>query len=217
MVFLLQDQNLLFTGALVLMFMIALLEGVMTLIGIGISDLLDNLLPDFEVDVPDTGLSGGLTKLLGWLRFGEVPALILLVTFLVSFGATGLIIQMLLESIFGFLLPGGLLALGVIFLALPQVRFVGNILRRFAIGDESEAVGRDSFIGRIAIITIGKAEAGSPAEARFSDEYGTTHYVMVEPDTSETFNQGEKVLLVEELGAHFHVTRPTSQHLMENN
>ncbi|WP_444891648.1 YqiJ family protein [Microbulbifer sp. DLAB2-AA] len=217
MIFLLQDQNLIFTGALLLMFMIALLEGVMTLIGVGISDLLDNVLPDFNVDVPDTGLSGGMTKLLGWLRFGEVPALILLVTFLVGFGVTGLLIQMLMESFFGYLLPGGLLAVGVLFLALPQVRFVGNIMRRFAVGDESEAVERNSFIGRVAIITIGRAEAGSPAEARFSDEYGTTHYVMVEPDESEIFNQGDKVLLVEELGAHFRVTRPSSIHLMENN
>ncbi|WP_444906722.1 YqiJ family protein [Microbulbifer sp. SSSA008] len=217
MIFLLQDQNLIFTGALILMFMIALLEGVMTLIGVGISDLLDNLLPDFDVDVPDTGLSGGMTKLLGWLRFGEVPALILLVTFLVSFGVTGLVAQMLIESVVGYLLPGGLLAVAVFFLALPQVRFVGNIMRRFAVGDESEAVERNSFIGRVAIITIGKAEIGSPAEARFSDEYGTTHYVMVEPDESETFNQGDKVLLVEELGAHFRVTRPSSIHLMENN
>ncbi|WP_444892499.1 YqiJ family protein [Microbulbifer sp. JMSA004] len=217
MIFLLQDQNLVFTGALILMFMIALLEGVMTLIGVGISDLLDNLLPDFDVDVPDTGLSGGMTKLLGWLRFGEVPALILLVTFLVSFGVTGLVAQMLIESLVGYLLPGGLLAVAVFFLALPQVRFVGNIMRRFAVGDESEAVERNSFIGRVAIITIGKAEIGSPAEARFSDEYGTTHYVMVEPDESEIFNQGDKVLLVEELGAHFRVTRPSSIHLMENN
>ncbi|WP_444926374.1 YqiJ family protein [Microbulbifer sp. TRSA002] len=217
MIFLLQDQNLIFTGALILMFMIALLEGVMTMIGVGISDLLDNLLPDFDVDVPDTGLSGGMTKLLGWLRFGEVPALILLVTFLVSFGVTGLVAQMLIESLVGYLLPGGLLAVAVFFLALPQVRFVGNIMRRFAVGDESEAVKRNSFIGRVAIITIGKAEIGSPAEARFSDEYGTTHYVMVEPDESETFNQGEKVLLVEELGAHFRVTRPSSIHLIENN
>ncbi|QFT53050.1 YqiJ family protein [Microbulbifer sp. THAF38] len=217
MAFLLQDQNLIFTGALVLMLMIAVLEGVMILIGVGISDLLDNLLPDIDIDGPDGGASGGLTKVLGWLRFGEVPALILLVAFLVGFGVTGLLIQMFVESTLGLLLPGGLLALVVFFLALPQVRFVGNLLRRFAVGDETQAVGRNSFIGRVAIITIGKAEAGSPAEARFKDEYGTTHYVMVEPDESEIFNQGEKVLLVEELGVHFRVTRPTSQHLMENN
>ncbi|MDP5208817.1 YqiJ family protein [Microbulbifer sp. 2205BS26-8] len=217
MVFLLQDQNLIFTGALILMLMIALLEGVMTLIGVGISDLLDNLLPNVDIEVPDTGLSGGLTKVLGWLRFGEVPALILLVTFLAGFGATGLLIQRFFESTFGWLLPGGPAALGVFFLALPQVRFVGNLLRRFALGDESEALERGTFVGRVATITIGVAEAGSPAEARFRDEYGTTHYVMVEPDEHETFQQGEKVLLVESHGAHFRVTRPASQHLINNN
>jgi len=219
MAFLLQDGNLLYTGALVLMLMIAALEGVMTLIGVGISDLLDNLLPDADVDLdaPDTEAGGVLTRFLGWLRFGEVPALILLVAFLVAFGISGLLLQMLANSLVGFLLPSWLLAIPVLLLALPQVRFVGNLLRRFAVGDETEAVGRKSFIGRVAIITIGEAAAGSPAEARFSDEFGTTHYVMVEPDAEETFTQGEQVLLVEERGASFHVIRPTSRHLVENN
>ncbi|HEY8570819.1 MULTISPECIES: YqiJ family protein [Microbulbifer] len=219
MAFLLQDGNQLFTGALVLMLMIAVLEGVMTLIGVGISDMLDNLLPEVDVDLdgPETEAGGVLTKLLGWLRFGEVPALILLVAFLVGFGVTGLLIQMFVESLFGKLLPGWLLAIPVLLLALPQVRFVGNLLRKFAVGDETEAVSRQSFIGRVAVITIGQAAAGSPAEARFSDQFGTTHYVMVEPDAGETFSQGDKVLLVEELGAKFRVTRPTSQHLVQNN
>ncbi|SEA20124.1 YqiJ family protein [Microbulbifer marinus] len=218
MAFLLQDGNLLFTGALVLMLMIAVLEGVMTLIGVGISDLLDNLLPDVDVDLdaPDTEVGGVLTKFLGWLRFGEVPALILLVAFLVAFGISGLLIQMFVDSMVGFLLPGWLLAIPVLLLALPQVRFVGNLLRRFAVGDETEAVGRNSFIGRVATITIGEAAAGSPAEARFSDEFGTTHYVMVEPDADDTFSQGEQVLLVEERGANFRVIRPTNQHLVNN-
>ena len=217
--FFLQDGNQLFTGALVLMLMIAVLEGVMLLIGAGISDMLDNLLPDMDLDLdaPETEAGGVLTKLLGWLRFGEVPALILLVAFLVSFGVTGLFIQMFSESLFGFLLPGWLLAVPVLFLALPQVRFVGNLLRRFAVGDETEAVGRKTFIGRVAVITIGEASAGSPAEARFSDEFGTTHYVMVEPDNGETFSQGEQVLLVEERGASFRVIRPTNEHLLHNN
>ncbi|MBN8429445.1 YqiJ family protein [Microbulbifer salipaludis] len=217
--FFLQDGNQLFTGALVLMLMIAVLEGVMMLIGVGISDMLDNLLPDMDVelDAPETEAGGVLTKLLGWLRFGEVPALILLVAFLVSFGVTGLSIQMLSESMLGFLLPGWLIAIPVLALALPQVRFVGNVLRRFAVGDETEAVGRNTFIGRVAVITIGEARAGSPAEARFSDEFGTTHYVMVEPDTGEIFSQGEQVLLVEERGAHFRVIRPHNEHLLAKN
>ncbi|WP_231758859.1 YqiJ family protein [Microbulbifer elongatus] len=217
--FFLQDGNQLFTGALVLMLMIAVLEGVMLMIGVGISDMLDNLLPDMDIDLdaPETEAGGVLTKLLGWLRFGEVPALILLVAFLVSFGVTGLLIQMFSESLLGMLLPGWLLAIPVLFLALPQVRFVGNVLRRFAVGDETEAVGRKTFVGRVAVITIGEASAGSPAEARFSDEFGTTHYVMVEPDTGETFSQGEQVLLVEERGACFRVIRPTNAHLLHNN
>lgn len=210
MAFLLQDGNLLFTGALLLMLMIALLEGIMTLIGVGISDLVDNLLPEIEIDanMPDTGLSGGLTRLLGWMRFGEVPALILLVAFLVAFGVSGLIIQYSADALLGAILPGWLLVLPVLLLALPQVRLLANLMRRMGMGDESEAIRRDSFSGRVAVITVGEAKAGSPAEARFSDEFGTNHYVMVEPDEGETFKQGDRVLLVEERGTAFRIVRP---------
>ncbi|WP_299597853.1 YqiJ family protein [uncultured Microbulbifer sp.] len=211
MEFFLQDGNQLFTGALVLMLMIALLEGVMMLIGVGLSDLLDNLLPDIDLNggMPDSGPSAGLTKLLGWLRFGEVPALILLVAFLVSFGITGLLIQMVAEGLLGALIPTWILVIPVLFLALPQVRLFGRMLRYFALGDETQAVERNSFAGRQAVITIGEAAVGSPAEARFKDEFGTTHYVMVEPyDEGELFSQGQQVVLVEEQGASFRAIRP---------
>lgn len=213
MTFLLQDGNQLFTGALLLMLMIAVLEGLMTLIGVGLSDFLDNLLPDFDInaEVPDTGLSGGLTKLLGWLRFGEVPALILLVAFLVTFGISGLLLQIFSEAYFGRLIPTWILVTPVLLVTLPQVRFVGNVMRKFAIGDETEAVGRDTFVGRMATITLGEATKGSPAEARFSDEFGTTHYVMVEPyEEGEKFSQGQQVVLVEAYGACFRVIAPAS-------
>lgn len=204
--FLLADGNLLFTGALVLMLMIAVLEIVMVLVGVGISDLLDNLLPDLDLDadMPDSG-SGGLARLLGWLNFGEVPALILLVVFLVSFGVTGLLMQMLVQPLAGTLLPGWLVAIPVFLLALPQVRFVGKLLRRFGLGGGTEAVGRETFVGGVAVITVGEAATGSPAEARLRDKYGTNHYVMVEPYDGETFSRGEQVLLVEEQGAAFRV------------
>ncbi|WP_160151788.1 YqiJ family protein [Microbulbifer sp. ALW1] len=214
MEFLLQDGNQLFTGALVLMLMIALLEGVMLLIGAGLSDLLDNLLPDMNIntDAPTASTTGGLTKLLGWLRFGEVPALILLVAFLVTFGVTGLLLQMLSEALLGSLLPTWMLALPVVLLALPQVRVFGRVLRFLAPGDETQSVSRDTFAGRTAVITVGRAEVGSPAEARFSDEFGTNHYVMVEPyEEGETFSQGQQVVLVEEQGARFRAIRPAGQ------
>lgn len=217
MIFLLEDGNVLFTGALVLMLMIAVLEGVLTMIGMGLSSLLDSAMPDLALDTelaaPEA--PGGLSKLLSWLRVGEVPALILLVVFLLAFGITGLVLQLFASSLLGSPLPGWLLAVPVLLLALPQVRMVGNLLRRFAIGDESEAVGRASFVGKVAVITLGEARASFPAEARFADEFGTTHYVMVEPDGDETFTRGEQVLLVEDRGATFRVIRPSNQHLTE--
>jgi Inner membrane protein YqiJ, OB-fold/Inner membrane protein YqiJ, N-terminal len=146
-----------------------------------------------------------------------VPALILLVAFLVSFGVSGLLVQMVVNSLLGFVLPTWLVAMPVFLLALPQVRAVGSLLRRYAVGDETEAVKRSSFIGKVAVVTVGVASRGSPAEARFSDEYGTSHYVMVEPDSEQVFAKGEQVLLVEERGATFLVISPANANLTNNN
>ena len=71
--FILQEGNQLFAGALVLMLLIAFVESLMVVLGAGFSSFLDNLLPDIDVDLglADAELSGGLTKILAWFRFGE--------------------------------------------------------------------------------------------------------------------------------------------------
>ena len=92
--FLLTDANLPFT--LALMLGIALLEGLGLLAGFDISRSLDDLLFDaeFEVDMGESEVPGGLA-FLAWLRIGVVPMLVLLVVFLTAFGCTGLAVQSL--------------------------------------------------------------------------------------------------------------------------
>jgi len=218
--FILQEGNQLFAGALVLMLLIAFVESLMVVLGAGFSSFLDNLLPDIDVDLglADAELSGGLTKILAWFRFGEVPAIVILVVFLTSFGISGLLIQMFLGALFGTLLPAWILAIPVLLLASLLVRYFGNFMRKFSVGDETESVSRSSFIGRLAVVTVGEAVVGSPAEARFRDEFGTTHYVMVEPyDDGEAFSQGQTVVLVEELGVNFKVIAAATDRQMNNN
>ena len=92
MEFLLADNNFPFSVALMLMLIIALTEGVLTVIGAGMSEAIDSLLPDVEFDIDGNISSGGvLTSFLGWIRFGQVPALVLLVIFLATFGLAGLV------------------------------------------------------------------------------------------------------------------------------
>lgn len=209
--FILAGQNLPFTSALAIMFAIALLEGIALLFGAGISSLLDALVPDAHIDPPEIQSNSALSGLLGWLRIGQVPVLMLLVIFLTGFGLLGLGIQALSDGLFGFLLPAPIAAIPALLLALPVVRVGGGVLQRVMPQDETEAVSEDTFIGRVAVITLGRARAGEPAQAKLKDHFGQVHYVMVEPDTAgDIFETGANVLLVKQLGAVFRAIRATN-------
>lgn len=229
--FLLADGNLPFAVSLGLMLVIAILEGTLTLLGAGFSQVIDSLLPssagDIDIDAsPDSDMSpdiadlsgngadvgdtqaiggSGLSKLLGWLCIGRVPMLALLVIFLTGFGLAGLFIQWVAQSTFGGFLPATAASIPAFLVAIPMVRVCGTGLARLIPKDESSAVTSSSLIGRIATIVIGTARQGQPAQAKVRDANGQTHYVMVEPDDDlTTFDAGTEVLLVNQSGARFH-------------
>lgn len=216
--FLLQPENLVFGVALALMLGIAILEGVMTVLGAGLSGLLDNLLPegvqadlDLDIDgdidgaeVLDAASPSALSKLLGWLCVGRVPVLVLLVAFLLSFGLVGFALQKVVFAVSGALLPGWIVWLPALAAALPPTRWIGRAVARIVPSDETSAVSVDSFVGRTAVVTLGTAKQGQPAQARLKDQHGQSHYVMVEPDnTQDEFTTGSRVLLVRRVNSTF--------------
>ncbi len=147
---------------------------------------------------------------------GKVPVLILLVAFLTVFGLAGLVVQSIVHNITGVLLPGYLASVPAFFVAIPSIRIIGTGLSRLIPKDETTAVKSDSFVGRVATITIGTARLGIPAEAKLKDTHGQTHYVMVEPDNDEvTFPAGTQVLLVLKNGASFRAILNTSSALVD--
>ncbi len=209
-----------FAIALTVMVLIALMEGVGTLFGMGLSNMVEGLLPDLDLDVdvdlPEGETPFAMSRLLGWLRFGQVPALILLIIFLTAFGLIGLSLQTIADNTFGILAPGWLASIAAFAVSLPLVRLVGGVLGKILPKDETSAVSDQTFIGRIAVITLGTSKQGSPAEGRLEDQYGQTHYLMIEPDLAEEeFSQGEQVLLVKKSGSIFRAIRNTSQILVD--
>lgn len=209
--FLLAPANFPFTISLTVMLIIALLEGITTLLGSGIFAFLDSLMPemDFDVDMnaPDLDQAGYFTKFLAWLKVGDVPAIVLLVLLLTAFGLFGLGFQFLLQQVAGLLLPALLVSLPALISALIVVRTCGAILAKLIPKDETDAVSEETFVGRVAVITIGRAQVGSPAQARLQDSKGQTHYVMVEPDSAEsTFTQGQTILIIQRNGSIFQAT-----------
>ncbi len=203
---LMAGPNLPFAVALCVMLVIAIIEGVAMLLGAGLSDVLDSMLPEIDLDVDfDADVApSSFSRLLGWLRIGRVPALMLLVVFLTAFGLLGLVLQSFAVGLLGTYMPATVAIVPAFFLSLPVVRVAGGVLGAIMPTDETDAVYSDTFIGRVATITLGEATPGSPAEAKLTDEHGHTHYVMVEPDaTGNSFPQGTSVLLTEQNGAVF--------------
>lgn len=204
-----------FSGALLIMAMIALLEVFGLLFGVAFSELLDSVLPDFDVDIdvdadvdgidtPDLDGVSVFAQVLGWLCVGRVPVLILIAIFLTAFGLSGLIAQNVLQTTVGTYFPAWIVSIGAFALALPVTRHIGLVFAKVMPKEETDAVSTDTFIGRAATIIRGEAKAGKPAEAKLTDGKGTTQYILVEPDRSEvTFSEGSSVLLVSKEGALF--------------
>lgn len=216
---LLADENLIFTVSLAVMLVIALLEGVASMIGLGISEFLETLLPesDIDFDAPDIAHGNSLSELLGWLHVGKVPVLMLFVIFLTAFGLIGTFLQSLSLSVSGLMFSGYLVAIPALLLAMPVVRISGGVLAKIMPKDETEAVTEQTFIGLVATITLGFAAQGKPAEAKLTDKFGQTHYIMVEPDLSiQGFPSGSKVLLVAQRGSVFLAIENTNTALQKN-
>jgi hypothetical protein len=180
-----------------LMIALAVMEGVALLIGASTMSWYDGAGID-----PD----GFFGETLGWLHFGKVPVLVLLVIFLTVFALTGYIAQFAVRGMIGSFVPWPVAA-GVAFvMGVSGVRVFGGALGRIVPRDETSAVTDASLVGRIGTIVIGTARAGTPAQARVRDERGATHYVMVEPEQADhVFETGASVLLVRHVGGRrFH-------------
>lgn len=231
------------------MIAIALAEGVGTLMGLGLSSMIDSLLPEVDlpdVDVPefdapefDTNIAGGALpselevvganadatvagpglfgRILGWLCFGRVPALIILVIFLTGFGISGYALQSVVHSLSGWFLPA-IIASGLAIVgALPFTRVSALGLSRIMPKDESDAISRSTFVGKKAVIVQGHAQASLPAQARLRDLAGQSHYVQVVPDVDgEVLKQGTEIIIVRNLGATFSAIQNTNTSLTDN-
>ncbi len=249
MEFLFASENMPFSVAIAVMLGIAFLEGVLTLLGAGLSNLVDAIIPDsldmdLDLDVDadidadvdfDTELSlhdnldigktaevasaseNALSKMLAWLHFGRVPALVLLVIMLTVFGLSGYVLQAFVHGFTGWLLPGWAAWLPALAIALPFVRWSAKILGTIIPKDETSAVSTNTFIGRVATIVTGTSQTGLPAEAKLKDQHGQSHYVMVEPDLkSDEFPAGSRVLLVSQAGHIFKGIAPQNEALVND-
>lgn len=198
-----------FVVALLVMVGLALAELVALATGVGLNDVVDDLLlppsggSDAGTGMEATGseVHGVVGRFLAWLHIGKVPVLMVLIVLLAVFGLVGLAGQGLLRQWFGAPAPALLAVPLVLALALPPVRWCSGLLARILPRDETSAIDLDRSVGRTGTVVGGTARAGLPAQARVTDRFGTDHYVLAEPeDPALAFPTGTVVLLVRRTG-----------------
>ena len=150
--------------------------------------------PDAHGPGPAQVSGGGIA---GWLGFGQVPAVLWLAGMLTAFGIAGYVLQLVLASATGLLLPAWAAAL----LALPPAvvagRWFARGLARIVPKTESSAISRRSLGDRVGVVVQGTARRGRPAQARVRDGHGNLHYVRVEPiDDDGEIAAGTEVIIM---------------------
>ena len=190
-------ETLPFGVALALIVGIALLEGFGMLVSLSPSNLIDDWLPDIDGD-------SGLDRVLGWLHLGKVPALVLLLLFLLGYALFGYGLQKVVNGLLGFYLPGWVAGLLAVPSGMATVRGLGALVAHIIPRDETSAVSEMSLVGRAGVVSAGAAKRGLAAQARVRDAHGRTHYLMVEPDVDdEIFEEGAQILIVRKVGAFY--------------
>jgi hypothetical protein len=224
--FFLADQNSPFLIAAAVMLGIGALEMLSLVMGLGLSDLLDSLLPDLDVDVdldvdagvdldgpefdvdgPDVGAGGSnfLAQAFGWLNVGRVPLLILLVTFLAGFAVVGFAVQLFARASLG-LLPALIVAPAALAAALPITRVTSRLVGAIMPREETYAVSEAEFVGLVGTVTLGPVDRDTPGKAKLTDKHGNLHFVRVRSEARDrSFQVNEDVLLVRREGALFEV------------
>lgn len=195
-------SNIFFSISLCLLFLFGTLEVILMIFSGGSQGLLDQFLPENlttskNIDVQLDGETNHFLLVLEWLYIGRIPLLVWLIIFFTSYGLTGLISQSFFNYFTNNYLTAWVISPICLFIVMPIVRYSAIGIAKVLPQDESSAIYSHELIGRNATIILGKAQINSPAEAKVIDQHSQTHYVLVEPESDETFNQGETVLLTE--------------------
>ena len=216
--FLIAPYNLPFISALFILIGLFALETTSLLIGLGFSQFLDNIIPeidmdtgleaDIDLDGVNGGFDSGLHKFFAWLCPGKIPLLVILTVFLTVFGLTGILTQWLCLQTLQMSIPP-LIAVPVILLvSLPATKQVNRGIYPLLPKDESSAICHTEFIGLEAVITLGTASYGNPAEARLTDRHGQNHYLLVQPDQENIiFERGSSVIVISQEGNFYTAIR----------
>lgn len=213
--YLLAPENITFALAAGLLALVSVLQIVSFGLGLeplsGLDDWLGTELA-LDMDHPPT-FGEALLSLLG---VGKVPVVFSFLLFLFGYASVGYGLQWGVAVSWGALWPVWLASPVAFVVTLPLVRWGNGVLAKVVPMDETTAVSENTFVGKLAVITVGTMTHARSAEVRLEDEHGRTHYVQAVSDTEgETFRAGEEVVIVGRRGSEFTVVRGPAALLLE--
>lgn len=158
---------------------------------------------DFTLDANGNGipdyLEMGHGSFLGWVNPGHVPSTIFIILFCGIYGILGYSAQWIYIGLMSDLAPR--LVAGPIILAmtLPVVRALSVAIAPLLPKDETNAIKVETLIGISGVLTAGPVGLNDFGIARFTDDHGTDHNLVVCGESEEVIANGSPVVL---LGPH---------------
>lgn len=206
-----QPSNLFFSVSLCVMLFLGVIECLLLILGSTSQGFLDQFVPDqlLEAHHPDLDLHADqslFVQLLDWLYLGRIPVLVWLIIFLTVYALFGFVVQAIFFNFTHTYFSSWIIAPACLFLCMPLVRLSAAFIAKILPQDETTAIHSDELIGRSAHIFLGEARQNYPAQAKVVDQFGQTHYILVEPELDEVFEQGQVVILTQRTKVGFQAT-----------
>lgn len=193
---LIADYNAPYLFAITFVLLIGLLEIIAILCGHMLSGALDA-----HIDHYDSLSMGNISQALHYLNIGRIPALIILCLLAGFFGLTGILLQYACLLVWQAPVSNILMVPLSLLSSIFAVHYIGKAIAPWLPRDDSYAITEEEYIGSMALITGYSAQAGNPCEGKLIDQYGQTHYLLLEPEEGEIFHKGDKVLIICRLSA----------------
>lgn len=181
-----------FTIAALILVGIVAIEILAMVVGMSISSLVNDGLPDHGLHSEH----GPLDAWMSWLNRGGVPLLVLIMIGLASFAMAGFAIQGLAQALLA-PLPTLIASLLAVMAALPMTRALSRWTARIIPSDESNAISQSDLIGLTGTVTLGPLDQGKPGRVRVRDLHGNIHVLRAKAAAGHLIPQGASVLVVD--------------------
>ena len=151
---------------------------------------------DIDIDIPEVEAPpvGVVSSLLGWVGAKNVPFSIFLVSFLMSFGLCGLLIQATIHQFIGFYLWGLLAVVPAFVVGFTFTKGFTYVLSFVVPKEHNQATSMKNMIGTIATVYT-PVRFDSEGLVNFADRYGVKHRARARSLNEKEFMKDVDVLL----------------------